>query len=1035
MTGVQPRENSLKVFVSYSRKDFAFAERIVSALEERGVAAKIDTRDLPTLEDWRRELLSFIREADAVVFIVSPNSISSPVCAWEVEQVTALNKRLAPIVLERVADDGIPEGIARINYLFFDPPNDFDAQADRLAAALQTDLAWVKEHTRLGELARRWNERNRPTAMLLRSQEIEDAEKWISSRPRTAPEPTGIQQQLIASSRRTAIRRQRYAVFGSLVAAAIALGLAGVAYWQRGEAASQRATAIQERDTARANQSRLLGQVALGALKSGSLLHARLLSIEALPGDGPGEDKPLVSEAESAFRIAANAPQEIFRFETTIDEDEDTPPTKRVAARDTDVAVAEYAAIAHYDVISNKLTRVPFEDRPLIVHISSDRQLIVLTSRQIIAISTIKGENRRSAPIAHSVSAIKSSPNGAFVLVSGGSEWTLLATDTATAIKHRADVEQADDAIVLNDGSVMFVAKQEMTNALFRYRRQEGERTLFQLPEIDKIRIAIDGQRVLYSHGATNGSLTFRDIESTTENSFELPNMGGQYGGDWREMIVSVGATQVLACEFRSPICVQYNATDKDSEPTRFTHGQQAVPVFVDESGDSVTSDGTLHFWSPWSRGTYEMVVTSPSALLKPIGVPARARYMPIGKTAFLTYAVMPNTNKLIIQGWRKIDRRYAPLTSPLSYLNLAKGATRDGLWPFAIGDGLHLLDLRRGEKRVVKFDAAIERDNIVAACRTPAVVLMRRSNRLSVVDVSGPMRRPLSRIPLELVTAKSAVILCGERRIVFTDGNRLWSWSIRTDELRSVDLGYSPQHLLIAGATESVVVHGTAGEVNLMNGDLNLIARGVVGLKRESDRLAGEIIASCASKERLVLFAVRSDERSGPAGSLYSIAIEGDKLISPRAPSVGDAWLVAFSESCNLMAHVGYRTRKGGVFNVRLMQSMFNSDFDEAEYWGIDYESEDRKVILLGGSGALHSLNLDEDLPRLVRSERKLAKVCLTPQERATYQLQVDPPRWCITGAGRELQREKSEWVGVPPFDSPEWQDRLLERQARSNN
>jgi hypothetical protein len=41
------------------------AQRIVAALEARGLSPKIDTRDLPKLEDWRRELLGFIREADA----------------------------------------------------------------------------------------------------------------------------------------------------------------------------------------------------------------------------------------------------------------------------------------------------------------------------------------------------------------------------------------------------------------------------------------------------------------------------------------------------------------------------------------------------------------------------------------------------------------------------------------------------------------------------------------------------------------------------------------------------------------------------------------------------------------------------------------------------------------------------------------------------------------------------------------------------------------------------------------------------------
>ena len=226
-------QKKLKVFISYSRKDIAFAQKIVAALEARGLAPKIDTRDLPKLEDWRRELLGFIREADAVVFIVSPNSISSPVCSWEVEQVAALNKRLAPIVIERVSDDRIPEAIAKINYLFFDRTEDFDARVDELARALQTDLIWLKEHTRLGELARRWDERHRPSGLALRGQEIQGAEQWIASRPRGAPEPTDLHKRFISDSRRAATRRLRFVVAGSLAIGVLAIGLAAFAFAQR----------------------------------------------------------------------------------------------------------------------------------------------------------------------------------------------------------------------------------------------------------------------------------------------------------------------------------------------------------------------------------------------------------------------------------------------------------------------------------------------------------------------------------------------------------------------------------------------------------------------------------------------------------------------------------------------------------------------------------------------------------------------------------------------------------------------------------
>jgi hypothetical protein len=92
----------LNVFISYSRADLARAKEIVAALEARGLACTIDTRDLPYGEKWQCELKDFIKAADSVVFLVSPRSISSTWCKWEVAQVADQSKRLVPVVLEPV---------------------------------------------------------------------------------------------------------------------------------------------------------------------------------------------------------------------------------------------------------------------------------------------------------------------------------------------------------------------------------------------------------------------------------------------------------------------------------------------------------------------------------------------------------------------------------------------------------------------------------------------------------------------------------------------------------------------------------------------------------------------------------------------------------------------------------------------------------------------------------------------------------------------------------------------------------------------
>ncbi|MDX2308596.1 MAG: TIR domain-containing protein [Hyphomicrobium sp.] len=270
------KSSALKVFISYSQDDGAFAKKLVEALKTRGLDPKIDTQNLPALEDWQRELLGFIREADAVVFIISPRSIESKACKWEVEQVAALNKRLAPIVLERVEDDRIPPEISKIQYLFFDSGSDFEAKADDLAAALQSDIGWVKEHTRLGERARLWNEGRKSSSLQLRGEELLGAEAWIASRPRSAPDPTDLHKQFIKDSRKGTTRRRNLLVTGLSGGLVVALSLAAVALWQRSIAIDQRAQVIARemdrraalaQDIASQGRARVASAVALDALR------------------------------------------------------------------------------------------------------------------------------------------------------------------------------------------------------------------------------------------------------------------------------------------------------------------------------------------------------------------------------------------------------------------------------------------------------------------------------------------------------------------------------------------------------------------------------------------------------------------------------------------------------------------------------------------------------------------------------------------------------------------------------------------------
>src|SRR3954447_14912410 len=131
-------EPKARVFISYSRKDIAFADRIEAAIKVRGFEPLIDRAEIYAFEDWWKRIEALIARADTVVFVLSPDAAVSEIAQKEITYAGSLNKRFAPIVCRRVADSATPEALRRLNFIFFDDPACFEASADALAEALQT---------------------------------------------------------------------------------------------------------------------------------------------------------------------------------------------------------------------------------------------------------------------------------------------------------------------------------------------------------------------------------------------------------------------------------------------------------------------------------------------------------------------------------------------------------------------------------------------------------------------------------------------------------------------------------------------------------------------------------------------------------------------------------------------------------------------------------------------------------------------------------------------------------------------------------
>lgn len=107
-----------KVFLSYANIDSEAAKQLHASLRNADVSGWMDHADIASGEAVAHKIKESIREASAVVVLISPGSITSQWVQFEVGAAWAMGKLIVPVLIgDSDVSINLPDWLSEFQYL------------------------------------------------------------------------------------------------------------------------------------------------------------------------------------------------------------------------------------------------------------------------------------------------------------------------------------------------------------------------------------------------------------------------------------------------------------------------------------------------------------------------------------------------------------------------------------------------------------------------------------------------------------------------------------------------------------------------------------------------------------------------------------------------------------------------------------------------------------------------------------------------------------------------------------------------------
>ena len=609
------------VFISYSRKDIAFARLIWESLKQSQIEPWIDWERIGIGQEFWTEIREAIENANAFLFIISKNSIGSPYCKGEIELALKNHKRIIPILVDDLKPDAIKEfspDLPQINWIIFkrdrifrieensqlrsDKPEDsqvalplpphFEEAMGKLGQAIHTDWEWVKCHTQLQVDALRWENNQHKPGYLAHGAELEESEQQLLRASGKDPQATNLQLEYVTASRKEetlrqqeqlrleqkARGRQRLALWAVGIGLVVAIVLGELAWVQRNRAVEQAQIALSRQFAAQAQP--------IFASGNSKLVTAVLLAIQSMRMFPTGEAAQILQNNSLADPIASMPYDGDPRYLPSV---AFSPDGKYVVAASVDNTARVWDAAT-----GQEIARMTHEGKVTTVAFSSDGKYVVSGSYDCTARVWETATGKQIARMTHPnvVGSVAFSPDGRYV-VSGSVDGTAIIWEATTGreisrVKHNNDVRSVAFS---PDGKYVVSGIFDRTASV--WEAATGKVIASDTHLGDGISVAFSPDSKYVVSGSTVWKAT------TGQVIFQLGLIGNQYTiGDVNSVAFSSDGKYVITGSYPG-IAVVFDAFT-GIEVARMTHDGSVMSVAFSPDGKYVASgsmDGTARVW------------------------------------------------------------------------------------------------------------------------------------------------------------------------------------------------------------------------------------------------------------------------------------------------------------------------------------------------------------------------------------------------------------------------------------------------------